>query len=59
MRRLINDNKVNNIISSGINIKGLGLIDNRQSVGFLSATDPFDSEELKDFGYIQEMLKIH
>lgn len=49
MRRLMNDGKINNIISSGIDMKGLELLDNRPSVGSLSATDPFDSEELKKF----------
>jgi hypothetical protein len=49
MRRLMNDCKVNNIISSGIDTRGLELLDNRKSVGSLSATDPFDSEELKRF----------
>ena len=49
MRRIMNDCKISNIINSGINTKGLELLDNRPSVGSLSATDPFDSEELKRF----------
>ena len=45
----MNDCKISNIMNSGINTKGLELLDNQPSVGSLSATDPFDSEELKRF----------
>ena len=49
MRRLMNDSTVNDIISSRIDTRGLELLDNWKSVSSLSATDPFDSEELKRF----------
>ena len=45
----MNDCKISNIMNSGINTKGLELLDNQPSVGSLSATDLFDSEELKRF----------
>lgn len=45
----MNDSQVNNIISSGIDMRGFELLESQKSVGSLSATDPFDSEELKRF----------
>src|SRR3954447_10280737 len=45
----MNDSQVNNIISSSIDIRGFELLESQKSVGSLSATDPFDSVELKRF----------
>jgi hypothetical protein len=49
MRRLMNDSRINEIISSGTNTKGLELLNARPSVGSLSETDQFDQEEMRRF----------
>jgi hypothetical protein len=50
MRRLMFDNQIKNILSSsGVEMKGLGLLDSWHSVGSLSATDEFSSDEMHRF----------
>ncbi len=46
MRWLMFDSQINSIINSGVEIKGLDLLDNRPSVGSLSTTDQFSSNEI-------------
>ena len=48
MRRLMNDNRIRDISSSAnVQIKGLGLLDNRTTVGSLSEDDEFSSDEME------------
>lgn len=49
MRRLMFDNQIDSIVSSGVETKGLELLDNRPSVGSLSTTDRFSSDEIFRF----------
>ena len=50
MRRIMNDNQIDNIISSGaVTTKGLDILDTRPSVGSVSETDEFTSEEMERF----------
>jgi hypothetical protein len=49
MRRLMAETHVNDIISSGLEVKGLELIDKRSSVGSLSNNDEFSMEECINF----------
>ena len=49
MRRIMNDNRIEDIISSGIQTKGLELLEDRPTTGSLSATDQFSSDELERF----------
>jgi hypothetical protein len=49
MRRLMNDNWIETIISSGIQTKGLELLENRPTVGSLSENDQFSSDEMERF----------
>jgi hypothetical protein len=49
MRRLMNDKRIEDITSSGIQMKGLELLENRPTTGSLSATDQFSSDELERF----------
>ena len=49
MRRLMAEAKVNDIISSGLEIKGLELLNIRSSVGSLSDADDFSTEEMYRF----------
>src|SRR5271170_7317621 len=49
MRRLMFDNQIRSIINSGIEVKGLELLDNQHSIGSLSATDEFSSDEIHRF----------
>ena len=51
MRRLTNDNRIGSIISSGVETKGLELLESRPTVGSLSATDQFSSDEIERFWY--------
>lgn len=51
MRRLTNDVRIGAIISSGVQTKGLELVENRPTVGSLSATDEFFSDEMERFWY--------
>jgi len=45
----MNDKRIEDIISSGIQTKGLELLENRPTTGSLSATDQFSSDELERF----------
>ena len=47
MRQLMSDICINGIISSGVNTRGLELLEKRSSVGSLSETDEFSSEEME------------
>ena len=49
MRRLIFDNQIDSIISSGVATKGLDLLNRRPSVGSLSDTDQYSSDEMYRF----------
>jgi len=49
MRRLMFDNQIRSIINSGVEVKGFELLDNQHSIGSLSATDKFSSEEMHQF----------
>lgn len=49
MRRIMNDNRIENIISSDIQTKGLELLEDRPTTGSLSAADQFSSDELERF----------
>ena len=49
MRRLMAKAKINDIVSSGLEVKGLDLLDNRSSVGSLSDADEFSTEEMYRF----------
>src|SRR4051812_45537564 len=54
MRRLINDNRIDNIISSGVETKGLGLLNTRTPVGSLSEADQL---KCNDICYIHKISK--
>jgi hypothetical protein len=43
------DNQVRTIVSSGVDVRGLELLNNRHSTGSLSATDEFSSDEMLRF----------
>ena len=49
MRRLMAETQINDIISSGLEVKGLELLKNRPSVGSLSDTNEFSTEEMHRF----------
>ena len=49
MRHLMFDNQVSNIINSGVETKGLDLLNNRPSVGSLSEADQFSADEMQRF----------
>jgi len=49
MRRLMFDNQIDSIISSGVATKGLDLLNRRPSVGSLSDTDQYSSDEIYRF----------
>jgi hypothetical protein len=49
MRRLINDNRINEIIYTENNTKGLEILNTRQSVGSLSEMDQFGHDEMRRF----------
>src|SRR6266542_1688928 len=49
MRRIMFDAQIEDIKSSGVETKGLELLENRPTVGSLSATDRFSSDEIKRF----------
>ncbi|GET54716.1 hypothetical protein GLOIN_2v1775288 [Rhizophagus irregularis DAOM 181602=DAOM 197198] len=46
MRRLMFDKQIKNIISSGIEVKGLELLNSQRTIGSLSVTDEFSSDEI-------------
>ena len=43
------DNQINNIINSGVETKGLDLLNYRSSVGSLSEADKFSADEMHRF----------
>ena len=43
------NNQVSNIINSGVETKGLDLLNNRLSVGLLSEADQFSADEMQCF----------
>ena len=45
----MNDNRINNIICSEVDTKGLELLNTRPSVGSLSETDQFSHDEMSRF----------
>ena len=45
----MNDNRIGSIISSGVQTKGLELLENRPTVGSLSENDHFSSDEMERF----------
>ena len=49
MRRLMTDCQVDNIISSGIEMKGLEIFNNRPTVGSLSDTNKIPMDEMYCF----------
>lgn len=49
MRRLINDNRINEMIYTENNTKGLEILNTRQSVGSLSEMDQFSHDEMRRF----------
>jgi len=49
MRRLMTETQVNDIISSGSEVKGLELLDKRPSVGSLSNTNELSTDEMYQF----------
>lgn len=49
MRRLMSDSQIEDIISSGIETKGLEIFNNRPSVGSLSDTNEFSTDEMYRF----------
>ena len=50
MRRLMNDNRIRDIVvSSGNETKGLELLEDRPTVGSLSENDQFASNEIERF----------
>ena len=60
MRRLIYNSQIGSIISSSVEAKGLEFLDNRPSVGSLSATDQFTTDEIYRFWmYSQNVKESH
>ena len=49
MRRLMTETQVNDIISSGLEVRGLELLDKRPSVGSLSNTNELSTDEMYQF----------
>ncbi|GET55364.1 hypothetical protein GLOIN_2v1786477 [Rhizophagus irregularis DAOM 181602=DAOM 197198] len=49
MRRLMNDNRIRDIITSSAQMKGLELLENHSTVGSLSENDQFASDEMERF----------
>ncbi|RHZ46354.1 hypothetical protein Glove_624g10 [Diversispora epigaea] len=49
MRRLINDNRINEMIYTENNSKGLEILNTYQSVGSLSEMDQFGHDEMRRF----------
>jgi hypothetical protein len=49
MRRLMFDNQIDEIVNSGVETKGIELLKDRASVGSLSETDEFSSNEMHRF----------
>jgi hypothetical protein len=57
MRRLINDNRINEIICSENSAKGLELLNTRQSVGSLSEMDQFGHDEMRRFWMYSRQIR--
>ena len=58
MRRIMNDNQINNIISSEtVTTKGFDILDTRPSVGSISESDEFGSEEMERFLLYSQDIK--
>ena len=58
MRRIMNDNQISNIISSGsVSTKGFNILDTRPSVGTISENDEFSSEEMERFLLYSQNIK--
>ena len=58
MRRLMLDIQIDSITSSGgIEVKGLELLDNQPSIGSLSDTDEFSSDEIHRFWMNSQNIK--
>ena len=49
MRQIMNDNRIGDIISSDIQMKGLELLEDRPTTGSISVADQFSSDELERF----------
>ncbi|GBC34775.2 hypothetical protein GLOIN_2v1775288 [Rhizophagus irregularis DAOM 181602=DAOM 197198] len=49
MRRLMNDNRIRDIITSSAQMKGLKLLKNHPTIGSLSENDQFASDEMERF----------
>ena len=57
MRRLMFNGQIDSIISSGVEMKGLEFLDNRPSIGSLSVTDQFSSDEIYRFWMNSQNIK--
>ncbi|GET54719.1 hypothetical protein GLOIN_2v1775288 [Rhizophagus irregularis DAOM 181602=DAOM 197198] len=57
MRRLMFDKQIKNIISSGIEVKGLELLNSQRTIGSLSVTDEFSSDEMYRFWLNSQNIK--
>ncbi|GBC14554.2 hypothetical protein GLOIN_2v1775288 [Rhizophagus irregularis DAOM 181602=DAOM 197198] len=57
MRRLMFDKQIENIISSGIEVKGLELLNSQRTIGSLSVTDEFSSDEMHQFWLNSQNIK--
>lgn len=53
----MNDNQIANLISSGVETKGLDLLDNVTAVGSLSETDEFSSDEMRRYLLYSQNIK--
>ncbi|EXX65953.1 hypothetical protein RirG_128410 [Rhizophagus irregularis DAOM 197198w] len=49
MHRLMNDNRIRDIITSSAQMKSLELLENHPTVGLLSENDQFASDEMERF----------
>ncbi|RHZ90207.1 hypothetical protein Glove_4g13 [Diversispora epigaea] len=57
MRRLINDNRINEMIYTENNLKGLKILNTRQSVGSLSEMDQFGHDEMRRFWMYSRIIQ--
>ncbi|GBC48175.2 hypothetical protein GLOIN_2v1775288 [Rhizophagus irregularis DAOM 181602=DAOM 197198] len=57
MRRLMFDKQIENIISSGIEVKGLELLNSQHTIRSLSVTDEFSSDEMHRFWLNSQNIK--
>ena len=55
--QVTNDNQINELVSSGMLKKGCELLENRSSVGSLSATDQFTAQEMQRFWFNSQNIK--